>query len=228
MPKSIKYFEWSMLSASALGIILVALLYPAIPSHLRVFNAVVGVVTIGVYLALVLAISRRGSNWARWLLVGLWGLGLVFYIPDLARFLQSGLVGAIASIQVLLQCLGIYFLFAEDSREWMNSKKGELPMENEDSVEKRKITRNQVLIVLATGLGLMVLAYPIGRFFVGLGIAPVNTIANLLGMGAVPILLGLLIGVVIAKVFKYSLYKPWLISTVVVSLIAILGVVRGG
>jgi hypothetical protein len=50
-------------------------------------------------------------------------LGLVAYIPELARFFEHGITGAISSVQVLLQAVAIYLLFNNDSKLWFESKK---------------------------------------------------------------------------------------------------------
>ena len=76
-------------------------------------------------LLLILLTSRKRNNIANWIFVTLFGFGIVFYIPQLSSLFDIGFAevlsliqGVLSLIQVLTQCVGIYFLFARGSRDW--------------------------------------------------------------------------------------------------------------
>ena len=69
-------------------------------------------------LLLILLTSRKRNNIAKWILVALFSLGIVFYIPQLSSLFDIGFAVAFSSLQVLTQCVGIYFLFTEEYRDW--------------------------------------------------------------------------------------------------------------
>ena len=124
MPNHIKYFEWTWLGSLALGIIVAGVTYSAlIPSGGAFFIRFVQFSVFAVVLLLILLTSRKRSKIARWTLVVFFALGLVFYIPQLATFFEMGFAGVLSSIQVLAQCVGLYFLFTEESRNWFKEIK---------------------------------------------------------------------------------------------------------
>ena len=119
MPKHIKYFEWTWLGSLSLGIIVSALSYSEIVgTGMEIFAGVIQFVTLGVMLLLILLTSRKRNNIAKWILVVLFGLGIVFYIPQLSSLFNIGFSGVLSSLQVLAQCVGMYFLFTQESRDW--------------------------------------------------------------------------------------------------------------
>ena len=121
MPKHIKYFEWTWLGSLSLGIIVAALSYSEIVgAGMEIFSGFIQFVTLGVMLLLILLTSRKRNNIAKWILVVLFGLGIVFYIPHLSSLFNKGFAGVLSSLQVLAQCVGIYFLFTQESRDWFS------------------------------------------------------------------------------------------------------------
>ena len=124
MPKHIKYFEWTWLGSLAIGIIVSALSYSEmVLGGLEIFAGFIQFFTFGISLLLILLISRKRNNIAKWILVVMYGFGIVMYIPQLAFLLNIGFVGVLSSLQLLAQCVGLYFLFTEDSREWFRVAK---------------------------------------------------------------------------------------------------------
>jgi len=125
MPKSIKLFEQLFLVTLVLGVIQSALLLneagmmDGAAYSVAIFQVIV-IILIG---ALILLTSRKKSVICKWILVVFFVLGLVAYIPELARFFEHGITGAISSVQVLLQAVAIYLLFNNDSKLWFESKK---------------------------------------------------------------------------------------------------------
>ena len=119
MPKHIKYFEWTWLGSLALGIIVSALSYSEmVPAGTEIFAGFIQIFVFGVTLLLILLISRKRSNIAKWIVVVFFGLGIVVYIPQLASLFNMGFVGVLSSLQALAQCVGLYFLFTQESRDW--------------------------------------------------------------------------------------------------------------
>jgi hypothetical protein len=121
MPKHIKYFEWTWLGSLALGIVLSVTKGPEIAAagSGAQFFAFFGV---GVSLLLVLLTSRRRSKIAKWVLVVFFAMGLVVYIQNVPAWLGMGFQGILSLIQVLAQCVGMYFLFTKESRDWYKKK----------------------------------------------------------------------------------------------------------
>lgn len=124
MPKHIKYFEWIWLGSLALGIIIAALSYSeTVPAGMEIFAGFIQFFVFGIILLLVLLTSRKRSNIAKWILVVLFGLGAIFYIPQLAILFHIKIAGVLSSLQLLAQCVGLYFLFTQESREWFKNVK---------------------------------------------------------------------------------------------------------
>jgi hypothetical protein len=121
--KHIVIFERLMLAALFIGVVNTALQYKELsagpggaPLVLSVFFG--GVI---VMLTLILLISRKGSNVAKWIFMILAGLLFVNYIPVLADFLDRGLVGILSICQTAMQAVAIYFLFTRESQLWFAS-----------------------------------------------------------------------------------------------------------
>jgi hypothetical protein len=76
MPNSVKYFEWISLGSLVLGIINSALAYSTIVAPgTEVFAGIVQFFTFGILLMLILLISRKRSNIAKWLWIIMFALG---------------------------------------------------------------------------------------------------------------------------------------------------------
>ena len=116
----------------ALGIIVAALTYSKnTAAGGEVFVGFVQFFTFAIVLLLILLTSRKRSKVAKWILVIFFVIGLVFYIPQLAVFFENGFVGVLSSIQILAQCVGLYFLFTEESGNWFKQKTTEISSLNE-------------------------------------------------------------------------------------------------
>ena len=119
MPKHIKYFEWTWLGSLSLCIIVAALTYSEIVgARMEIFSGFIQIFTLGLMLLFFLLTSRKRNSIVKWILVTLFSLGIVFYIPQLSSLFDIGFAGVLSSLQVLTQCVGIYFLFTEESRDW--------------------------------------------------------------------------------------------------------------
>lgn len=64
-------------------------------------------------------IARRRKNWARWVWLSLFILGLPFAFPVLSRLLRSGpIVATLVCAQNLAQIAALYLIFTGNAREW--------------------------------------------------------------------------------------------------------------
>jgi len=90
-----------------------------VPAGMEFFVGFIQFFVFGVMLLLILLISRKRSKIAKWILVVFFGLGIVFYIPQLANLFNLGFAGVLSSLQLIAQCVGLYFLFTQESRDWL-------------------------------------------------------------------------------------------------------------
>jgi hypothetical protein len=68
-------------------------------------------------------IARRRKNWARWVWLILFVIGLPFSLPMLNRLLHGSPIGLIlASAQILDQAVALYLVFTGNAREWFKSQ----------------------------------------------------------------------------------------------------------
>ena len=125
MPKSIKLFEQLFLGSLALGVIQGALMSNSLGLSGGAAYSVAGfqVIIMLVVGALVLLTSRKKSVICKWINTVFFVLGLVAFIPNLAMFIEQGVMGVISAVQVLMQAYAIYLLFNSDSKDWFASKK---------------------------------------------------------------------------------------------------------
>ena len=119
MPTHVKYFEWTWLGSILVGIIVAALTYDEIATESNsVSIRIIQFLVLVFVTTLVLLISRQKNNFFRLTLLFIFPVGLYFYIPQLSDFFAMGIVGVLSSMQLTLQCVGLYFLFTSESRQW--------------------------------------------------------------------------------------------------------------
>mgnify|MGYP004251813889 FL=1 len=116
MPSSIKYFEWVFLGSLIIGSTVSILAYST-RAGISGNDALLYALT-GIDLFLVILVSRRRSNIARWILVVMVVMGTPFYFSNLVIYLTMGLIGAMSSIQLVAQYGSICLLFTAGSRQW--------------------------------------------------------------------------------------------------------------
>ena len=134
MPNHIKYFEWSWLASIVLGIIVSGLTYSELTDKLDpVSVGIIQFLVLAFTITLVLLISRKKSNFAKLTLLFLYPVGLYFYIPQLSDLFLMGMAGVISSIQLILQCIGIYFLFTPEAKQWFQDNTLTPPIEVSDT-----------------------------------------------------------------------------------------------
>lgn len=120
MPKTVARFETLMLAALGLGAIVAALedwgpaFYAGLWFVLGVQAAMLAVALVLIWLA-----ARRRQNWARFLLLLLFLLGLpaaLLTLPTLFRWMPVG--GALSVLQLLLEAVAFAHVFAPASGAW--------------------------------------------------------------------------------------------------------------
>ena len=124
MPKTVARFETLMLAALGLGAIVAALedwgpaFYAGLWFVLGVQAAMLAVALVLIWLA-----ARRRQNWARFLLLGLFLLGLpaaLLTLPTLFRWMPVG--GALSVLQLLLEAAAFAHVFAPASGAWFRKE----------------------------------------------------------------------------------------------------------
>ena len=122
MPNHIKYFEWTWFTSVLLGIIVSGLTYDELATESNpVLIGIIQLLVLFFAITLVLLISRQKNNFFRLTLLFIFPVGLYFYIPQLSNLFSMEIVGALSSVQLTLQCLGLYFLFTSESRQWFQN-----------------------------------------------------------------------------------------------------------
>ena len=122
MPNHIKYFEWTWLVSILLGIIVSGLTYDELATKSNpVLIGTIQLLLLVFAITLVLLISRQKNNFFRLTLLFIFPIGLYFYIPQLSNLFSMEIVGVLSSVQLTLQCLGLYFLFTSESRQWFQN-----------------------------------------------------------------------------------------------------------
>ena len=122
MPNHIKYFEWTWFTSIVLGIIVAGLTYGEIATKFSPISiGIIQLLVLSFVITLVLLISRKKNNFFRLTLLFIFPVGLYFYIPQLSNLFSMEIVGVLSSVQLTLQCLGLYFLFTSESRQWFQN-----------------------------------------------------------------------------------------------------------
>lgn len=89
-------------------------------STLWVLHAVALIVAMSVLL--IYEISR-GKNWARFVFLALFIVGLVPYLPDtMVMFDQSPIMGSLSVLQLVVQLIALYLVFTSASSAWFRKK----------------------------------------------------------------------------------------------------------
>lgn len=106
-------FERCIFASLAIGIIIAALGMKSMTNDYGAALVIASfqVLILIIILAIVLMITRKNSKIAKWVWLLFFAAGLIMYIPTLGDMLESGFIGILSAAQLLIQCLGTYFLF---------------------------------------------------------------------------------------------------------------------
>lgn len=132
-PTSIIWFERLFLLSLAIALANAVLSYEAAVAMVQAdpvmgelgwgdgFVIAVIAISLAIPLILALLIARRASSLAKWVLVGLVALGLLFISFDTETILSLANVGTAAT--TILQIAAVALLFRKDAVEWLGGAK---------------------------------------------------------------------------------------------------------
>lgn len=117
-PNGVVWFERIIIATLALGLLNIWLAWPKVAAvRGPAFLLTTQLLTLAVLLALALFISRRRSNIAKWIMVGLFVLGLPIVFQQGASGQSHGAL-PITLIQIIGQVVAYALLFTPASRRW--------------------------------------------------------------------------------------------------------------
>jgi len=119
-PASIERFEALYFTSLAIGVLSAAVSWQTSVSIASpAFVITVQIATFAILLSLILLISRRRSDIARWMLAILFVLGAIVYIPAAGSILDSSPVLVVLSaFQLIFQAIALYYVFSPAARVW--------------------------------------------------------------------------------------------------------------
>jgi hypothetical protein len=126
-PQAVERFEMLYIVSLALGLVTSALTWKAATVMASpAFVLIVQGGTLALIAGLVLLVSRRSSNIARWVLLILFVVGVFFYIPTAGQLISdSVVVGLISAVQIALQAIAMVSIFSQSAKPWFaKSPKG--------------------------------------------------------------------------------------------------------
>lgn len=122
MPSRVVRFEQLMYASLGIGVVIAVLEANRLAAMAGVgvgFLLVMQLLLIALFVLLIWLIARRRKNWARWVILIFFLLGLPMLVPDFLEMLDANpIVGLLSAIQVILQIAALCFLFTGNSRVW--------------------------------------------------------------------------------------------------------------
>lgn len=122
MPINVTRFETLAYISIGIGVIVAALEYRRLSTIVN--PAAVLLIQFLVLLLIVWLIwltARRRKNWARWLFLIFFLLGVPFYIPNLSDMMTvNPLAGFLSAMQLFVQGAALYFVFSGDANGWVS------------------------------------------------------------------------------------------------------------
>ena len=120
MPSNVARFEQLMYLTIGIGIINSALQFQSFSRQAgAAFTLFVQAVVFAFAVLLIWLIARRRANWARWVLLVMFLIGVVPFIPILSKTLQtSPLSGVLSIVQFLAQGIALYLVFTGNAVAW--------------------------------------------------------------------------------------------------------------
>jgi hypothetical protein len=118
-PNAITWFERLMFLGLLIGVVNLRARWEQVEAQAPFgFILTIGLVTLGAMISLILLISRKRNNVAKWILVTLFALGL----PMEFNYLKSA-PEFIPMVQFVIQAVAIGLLFTPTARVWLNAKR---------------------------------------------------------------------------------------------------------
>ncbi len=128
MPKNVRLFEKLWYGSLGIGILNSILEYQYLVNLAGIgFLLIIEISIFVLTVFFIWLIARMRKGWARWVIFVFFVIGAPFYIPQLSEMLERNILVSLLSIlQVILQILGLCFVFTGDSVNWF--KKSEIEM----------------------------------------------------------------------------------------------------
>jgi hypothetical protein len=122
-PKVVRLFYILYLTTLILGAINFILTYDEMSMEASpLMIGFIFLINFGITFWLIISISKYGSKKAKWILVAIWGIGILFYLSQLSNIFQNDLiVGVISIAQAIIQSFAIYSLFTKEFKDWLNT-----------------------------------------------------------------------------------------------------------
>ena len=96
----------------------------------------------------------------------------------------------------------------------------------ESLTDNKALTKKQIVKSFAFAFVWCVILYNPSKFFVGLGIAPIDTLASLLGLVAMPLLVSYVLSLALAKFTKFSMFNCLNACLIVMLTLMSIGTIR--
>lgn len=123
-PRNLAWFARLAYAALGLGIVVSALEYDHVAA-LADPKAIL--VTTGIVFLLFFLLvwqTQRGRNWARWLYLVLFVIGIPFYLPQLVDlFERNAFAGALSLLQFAMQVVALVLVFTGDAKPFFAMKR---------------------------------------------------------------------------------------------------------
>ena len=120
-PAGIVWFEWLNIATLVLGVFNSWLAWPhLVAMRGSIFLVTTQLLTFAIFLGLILFVSRRRSNVAKWIMIALFVLGLPLWFQHMSSGPALGSV-IISLIQIAAQVVAYALLFTDSSRRWFKS-----------------------------------------------------------------------------------------------------------
>ena len=131
MPSNVSWFEKLMYTVLVLGLVNLAIdgqRLAAAPELRQIggvaFLAVVAILTDLILILLIWLVARRRKNWARWVMVVMFSVGLVPAILTMAGLFQANpAAGGIMVVQSVLQIVALVLVFSGNARPWFAAQR---------------------------------------------------------------------------------------------------------
>jgi K+ transporter len=125
VPSNVAWFERLWYFSLAIGVVISALSFSRASAQAGpAFGIAILTFVVAVSVLLVWLIARRRKNWARWVLLIGFLLGLLAFPWGLAElFRASILAGTLSIVQTLIQIIAIYLIFTDRAQGWFKRRR---------------------------------------------------------------------------------------------------------
>lgn len=97
----------------------------------------------------------------------------------------------------------------------------------QEKTQQKSLSKKEFYIILTVATIWMIVVQNPSKFFIGLGVAPIDTLALLIGSLVVPLLPSYLLAKLIVRKTRYTLYQAWLVLVILILLMITIGNARG-